>query len=44
MTASFQYVMDYKLIGLKTLSFLDHIINISRGSTEEHLKLVYKSL
>ena len=45
MPAAFQKVMDYTLVGLKnTHSFFDDIIKVSRGSKEDHLKLVYKSL
>ena len=37
--------MDYTLVGLQnTYRFLDDIIIVSRGSKEEHLKLVYKCL
>ena len=43
--AAFQKVMDYTLVGLQnTFCFLDDIIVVSRGSKEEHLKLVYKCL
>ena len=43
MPAAFQKVMDYTLVGLKnTHCFLDDIIIVSRGSKEDHLKLVYK--
>ena len=45
MPAAFQKVMDYTLVGLKsTHCFLDDIIIVSRGSKEEHLKLVYTCL
>ena len=45
MPAAFQKVMDYTLVGLQnTHCFLDDIIIVSRGSKEEHLKLVYKCL
>ena len=45
MPAAFQKVMDYTLVGLpNTYCFLDDIIVVSRGSKEDHLKLVYKSL
>ena len=45
MPAAFQKVMDYTLVGLQnTYCFLDDIIVVSRGSKEEHLKLVYKCL
>ena len=45
MPAAFQKVMDYTLVGLQnTPCFLDDIIIVSRGSKEEHLKLVYKCL
>ena len=45
MPAAFQKVMDYKLVGLKiTHCFLDDIIIVSRGSKEDHLKLVYRCL
>ena len=41
MPAAFQQLMDYTLVGLQnTYCFLD----VSRGSKEEHLKLVYKCL
>ena len=43
--AAFQKVMDYTLVGLQnTYCFLDDIIVVSRGSKEDHLKLVYKCL
>ena len=43
MPAAFQKVMDYTLVGLQnTHWFLDDIIVVSRGSKEEHLKLVYR--
>ena len=45
MPAAFQKVMDYTLVGLQnTYCFLDDIIVVSRGSKEDHLKLVYKCL
>ena len=45
MPAAFQKVMDYTLVGLQnTYCFLDDIIVVSRGSEEDHLKLVYKCL
>ena len=45
MPAVFQKVIDYTLVGLdKTHCFLDDIIVVSRGSKEDHLKLVYKCL
>ena len=45
MPVAFQKVMDYTLVELQiTHCFLDDIIIVSRGSKEEHLKLVYKSL
>ena len=45
MPAAFQKVMDYTLVGLQnTHCFLDDINIVSRGSKEEHLKLVYKCL
>ena len=45
MPATFQKVMDYTLVGLQnTHCFLDDTIIVSRGSEEEHLKLVYKNL
>ena len=45
MPAAFQKVMDYTLVGLKnTHCFLDDMIIVSRGSKEDHLKLVYKCL
>ena len=38
-------MMDYTLVELKkTHCFLDDIIIVSRGSKEDHLKLVYKCL
>ena len=43
--AAFQKVMDYTLVGLQnTYCFLDDIIVVSRGSKEEHLKLVDRCL
>ena len=40
-----QQVIDYTLVGLdNTHCFLDDIIVVSRGSKEDHLKLVYKCL
>ena len=43
MPAAFQKVMDYTLVGHKTAHcFLDDIIIVSRGSEEDHLKLVFK--
>ena len=43
MPAAFQKVMDYTLFGLQnTYCFLDDIIVVSRGSKDDHLKLVYK--
>ena len=43
MPAAFQKVMDYTLVGLQNNHcFLDDIIIVSRGSKEEHLKLVIK--
>ena len=43
MPAAFQKAMDYTLVGIQnTYCFLDDIIVVSRGSKEEHLKLVYK--
>ena len=37
--------MDYTIVGLQnTYLFLDDIIVVSRGSKEEHLKLVYRCL
>ena len=45
MPAAFQKVMDYTLVGLQnTYCFLEDIIVVSRGSKEDHLKLVYKCL
>ena len=45
MPAAFQKVMDYTLVGLQnTYCFLDDIIVVSRGSKDDHLKLVYKCL
>ena len=45
MPAALQKVMDYTLVGLQnTHCFLDDIVIVSRGSNEEHLKLVYKCL
>ena len=45
MPPAFQKVMDYTLVELQnTHCFLDDIIIVGRGSKEEHLKLVYKSL
>ena len=45
MPVAFQKVMDYTLVGLQnTHCFLDDIIVVSRGSKEEHLKLVYRCL
>ena len=45
MPAAFQKVMDYSLVGLQnTHCFLNDIIVVSRGSKEEHLKLVYRCL
>ena len=45
MPAAFQKVMDYRLVGLKnTNCFLDDIVIVSRGSKEDHFKLVYKCL
>ena len=43
MPAAFQKVMDNTLVGLNNTHFLlDNIIIVSRGSKEDHLKLVYK--
>ena len=43
MPAALQKVMDYTLVELQnTHCFLDDIIVVSRGSKEEHLKLVYR--
>ena len=45
MKAAFQKVMDYTLVGLdNTHCFVDDIYIVSRGSKEDHLKLVYKCL
>ena len=45
MSVLFQKVMDYTLVSLdKTHCFLDDIIIVSRGSKEDHLKLVHKCL
>ena len=45
MPAALQKVMDYTIVGLNnTHCFLDDIIILSRGSTGDHLKLVYKCL
>ena len=45
MPAAFQKAMDYTSVGLKnTYCFLDDIIVVSRGSKEDHLKLVYQCL
>ena len=45
MPAEFQKAIDCTLIGLKnTFAFLDDILIVSRGTKEEHLKLVYKCL
>ena len=45
MPAAFKKVMDYTLVGIKnTHCFLDDVIVVSRGSKEDHLKLVYKCL
>ena len=45
MPAAFLKVIDYFLIGFQnTYCFLDDIIVVSRGSKEDHLKLVYKCL
>ena len=45
MTAAFQKVMDYTIIGLdNTHCFLDDINFVRRGSKEDHLKLIYKCL
>ena len=42
MPAAFQKVMDYTLVGLdNTHCFLNDIIIVSRGSEDDHLKLVY---
>ena len=42
MPLTFQKMMDYTLVGLKnTYCFFDDIIIGSRGSEEDHLKLVY---
>ena len=45
MAAAFQKLMDYALVGLNnTHCFLDNTIIVSRGSNEDHLKLIYKCL
>ena len=45
MPAAFKKVMTYTLVGLdETNFFLDDCITVSRGSKEDHLKLVYKCL
>ena len=45
MPAAFQIVMDCTLVRLNSIHcFLDDIIIVSRGSKEEHQKLVYKCL
>ena len=45
MPAAYQKVMDYTLVGLNnTHCFIDDSIIVSRGSKEDHLKLVYKCL
>ena len=45
MPAAFQKIMYCTLVGLQnTHCFLDDIIVVSRGSKEEHLKLVYRCL
>ena len=45
MPAATQKVMDHNLLGLNnTYCFLDDIMIVSRGSKEDHLKLVYKCL
>ena len=45
MTEAFQKVIDCTLVRLQnTHCFLEDVIKISRGSREEHLKLVYKCL
>ena len=45
MPAEFQKAMDYTLIGLKnTFCFLDDILIASKGSEEDHFKLVLDSL
>ena len=45
MPAAFQKVMGYTLGGFKnTHCFLDDIMIVSRGSKEDHLKLVHKCL
>ena len=45
MPAAFQKLMDYTLVGLdNTQCSLDDIIIVSRGSKEDHLKIVYKCL
>ena len=41
MPAMFQKALDYTLIGLEnTLCFLDDVLIVSKGSYEEHMKLV----
>ena len=41
MPAEFQKAIDYTLIGLKnSFCFLDDILTVSKGSEEDHLKLV----
>ena len=45
MPAAFQKILDFTLVGFQsTYCFLDDIIVVSRGSKEEHLKIVYKYL
>ena len=45
MPAEFQKAIDCTLIGLKnTFAFHDDILIVSRGTKEEHLRLVYKCL
>ena len=45
MLDEFQKAMDYKLIGLKnTFCFLDDILIVSKGSEEDHFKLVLDCL
>ena len=45
MPAAFQKAMDYTLVELDyTRCFICDIIVVSRGSTEDHLKIVYKCL
>ena len=45
MPAAFQKVIDYTLVGLQnTYCFLDDFIVVSRGSKDDHIKLVYKCL